>query len=147
MTKRSPEMTEAIANNLSMGMGRVDTCTIVGISYETFTVWMKDPEFSESIKKAELACKSRNIGLIQAAAAGRKPFAHPNAFWAAWWLERKFPEEFANQVKHSNPDGTPLNLHAAAVLIIQNQREGKNARAIASAEHPAIDVVASATAA
>lgn len=61
---------------------------------------MKKPDFSEPIKKAEATCKQRNIQLIQRAAL---------TTWtaAAWWLERKYPKEFATRqrLEHSGPEG------------------------------------------
>lgn len=102
--KYGKEITEHLAELLAGGMGRVDSCALAGISYETFTVWMeKKPEFSESIKKAEMICKQRNIARIQNA-------SKKNWQAAAWWLERKHPEEFAirQKLEHSGPNGGPI---------------------------------------
>ncbi len=60
--KYGKEITDEICKTLSTGVGRVDSCILADISYETFTVWMRDhAEFSEAIKKAETVCKSRNM--------------------------------------------------------------------------------------
>ncbi len=104
--KYGKEITHQIAELLAGGMGRVDSCDFAGISYETFTVWMGDkkkPEFSEAIKKAEMACKQRNIARIQN--ASKKSWQA-----AAWWLERKHPEEFAlrYKVEATGKNGGPL---------------------------------------
>jgi len=97
--KYSKQITDEIAKHLEGGTGRVDACTLAGLTFETFNQWMKDPrkpEFSESIKKAEAKCKQRNIQLIQKAALDT---------WqaAAWWLERKHRDEFAllQKLEHS----------------------------------------------
>jgi hypothetical protein len=111
--KYGKERTEEIAQLLKNGSSRTDACTLAGISYETFTQWMKKPEFSEAIKKAEAICKNRNITIIQKAAI---------TTWtaAAWWLERKHPEEFAvrQRLEHSGTVGVSL-----VDLIRQSEKE------------------------
>jgi len=60
-----------------------------GISYQTFNEWRKEKsEFSDAIKKAEVECKAGRIAVIFKAAEEK---------WqaAAWWLERRYPQEFA----------------------------------------------------
>ncbi len=86
--KYGPEKTKEMCDLLAGGNNRTDTCLLVDISYETFTVWMQKPEFSEAIKKAEAQCKSFHIGIIKKAA---------EKTWqaSAWWLERKHHTEFA----------------------------------------------------
>lgn len=104
--KYCPEIIKEITDNLSLGMGRVDTATLVGINFDTFCQWMQKPEFSEAIKKAELQSKLRCVGIIQKAAI---------TTWqaAAWWLERKMPEEFAlrNRLEHSGMNGAPIEIN------------------------------------
>lgn len=102
--KYGKEITTQLSELLAGGMGRVDSCEFAGISYETFTVWMaKKPEFSEAIKRAEMVCKQRNIARIQN--ASKKSWQA-----AAWWLERKYPQEFAmrQKLEHSGPNGAAI---------------------------------------
>jgi hypothetical protein len=132
--KYGPDITAEICKHLALGMGRVDSCLLSDISYETFTRWMEHHnEFCEAIKKAEAKCKERNVALIQRAAV---------TTWqaAAWMLERKYPEEFAQRLQHTGADGAPLNLHSAAVLVIQQLRESTHA----IAGKPALKQIASA---
>lgn len=87
--KYGPDITAEIVGYITSGSNRTDSVTLAGISYETFSSWMKDHiEFNEAIKKAEASCKHRNIDLILKAATKS---------WqaAAWYLERKYPTEFA----------------------------------------------------
>jgi hypothetical protein len=86
--KYCPEMTQEIVDNLKLGMNRTDTCDLVGICYDTFLEWMQKPDFAEAIKRAEMECKRRCIGIIQKEAVNT---------WqaAAWWLERKYKDEFS----------------------------------------------------
>ena len=102
--KYGKEITDEIANHIKLGMGRVDACRLANIHYDTFTVWMEKPEFSESIKRAESEFKQRNVAIIQRAAIKS---------WqaAAWLLERKFFDEFGikNNVQGViKVDSTPL---------------------------------------
>ena len=102
--KYSKEKTQEICKRLELGMGRVDTCILSDISYETFTEWIKKSEFSEAIKKAEVKCKERNVSIIQKAAIST---------WqaAAWWLERKCHTEFAlKTLLGGTVDGQPLTI-------------------------------------
>lgn len=97
--KYTPEIRDEFATLLSQGMGRVDACSLADICYDTFLEWLRNkPEFAESIKKAEAKCKQRNIALIQKAAL---------TTWqaAAWWLERKYKDEFA--LRMQNVDLSP----------------------------------------
>lgn len=101
--KYTPETIKSICGSIEKGIGRVDACAMADISYETFTKWMLRPEFVEAIKKAEAECKGRNIMIIQKAAM---------TTWqaAAWWLERKFPDEYALRQRHeiTGKDGSPI---------------------------------------
>lgn len=89
MGKYCPEIVSEIAQYLQNGSNRTDAAVLAGINFDTFNEWRKEhPEFSDAIKKAEATCKNRNIAIVQKAAI---------TTWqaAAWWLERKHPEEFA----------------------------------------------------
>lgn len=99
--KYGEDMTNEIVKHLETGMGRVDSCILAGISYETFTEWMKKPEFSEAIKKAETRNKQRNAVIVQKAA---------EKSWqaAAWWLERKYRDEFAKRDEITGVGGQSL---------------------------------------
>lgn len=56
---------------------------------------MQKPEFSEAIKKAETRCKQTYIGVIKK--ASEKTWTA-----AAWWLERKYHEEFGLKNKYDD---------------------------------------------
>lgn len=104
--KYCKEITNEICEQLKGGMTRTDTCEFIGIAYETFCQWMKKPEFSEAIKKAEQKCKGRNIGIIQKAAL---------TTWqaAAWWLERKHKDEYSSKQNLEHSGQVSVNLSDA----------------------------------
>ena len=102
--KYSSEIVKEIANYIRAGNSQHDSAILAGINPDTFYSWLKDKsDFSDSIKKAEQVCKSRNIAFIQKAA---------EITWqaAAWWLERKYKDEFAlkNIQEYGTKDGKPL---------------------------------------
>lgn len=68
---------------------------LTGIHYSTFLEWLeKYPEFSESVKKAEIVFERKRYD--NATSAIQK--AMPEQWQAAaWWLERKYPEQFARR--------------------------------------------------
>lgn len=87
--KYSKEITDEICSYLSAGNTQRDSAALAGISEETYYTWQETHfEFSEAVKKAEYRCKARNIAIIQKAA---------EKTWqaAAWYLERRYHDEFA----------------------------------------------------
>ena len=90
--KYSPEIITEICRYLEQGMSQKDAAILSDINADTFYEWMKKPDFSDNIKKAEMKCKQRNVAIIQKAAINT---------WqaAAWWLERKLSDEFALKTK------------------------------------------------
>jgi hypothetical protein len=77
-----------------------------GIDPATFSVWRnKFPDFDKAVKKAESDAVARNCALIQKAAIKS---------WqaAAWWLERRFPNDFARteRVHHAGVEGKDLQI-------------------------------------
>lgn len=90
--KYSQEIQNEICQYLEEGMSQKDAADLAGISKATFQRWKNENEtFETAIKKAGMRCKRRNIGIIQKAAI---------TTWqaAAWWLERRFKNEYA--LKH-----------------------------------------------
>ena len=90
--KYNAKIVEEICKHLRMGMTQKDSCVLVGISGETFNQWKNNrPDFSDAVEKAQMDCKQRNIGIIQKAAL---------TTWqaAAWWMERKHKDEYAQKV-------------------------------------------------
>jgi hypothetical protein len=105
-SKYTPELVRQICEILAEGNPRRTACVLAGVSEETFYTWLRaKPEFSEAIKKAEEEAIRRNVGIVQSAAR-----EHWQA--AAWWLERKAPDEFGQRsrqtVEVTGPDGGPV---------------------------------------
>lgn len=102
--KYSDEITTEICKYLQAGNNQEDSAVLAGINPDTFYTWKKEkPDFSEAIKKAERKCKARNIAFVQQAA---------EKSWqaAAWYLERKYHDEYAlkNISEIGGKDGQPI---------------------------------------
>jgi hypothetical protein len=93
-TKLTPEIQKKIVDDLTAGVPRTTAAARAGIHYSSFNLWMKKKgkpysAFSDAVKKAEADAIARAVATI--IVAGRKTWqAH------AWWLERKWPEEWSN---------------------------------------------------
>lgn len=90
-----------IIGSLQQGDGRVRACKAANIHYSTFLEWIeKKSDFSELVKKAEEVGYDRLKDLARRGVV-EKFASHWQA--AAWWLERKFPEEFGRReaISHS----------------------------------------------
>jgi hypothetical protein len=90
--KNDKEHIDIIIECLEKGYGRVESCKAAGISYKTFTRWMKKSQFCQIIKKSESI--GRDVNKEQC-----KRRILTDASWqsAAWWLERNYPDEFRNR--------------------------------------------------
>ena len=97
-TKLTPDTKEDIVNALRAGNSRRDSALYAGVSETTFYSWMSrgregEPlyaEFLEAVEKAEAQSVVRNVAIIQRAA---------EETWqaAAWWLERKRPDDWGRR--------------------------------------------------
>ena len=104
-TKYTEENLKIILDSIAMGMTQKDAAILAGIGEDTLSRWKTTKEgFADKLHQKEMECKQRNIALIQKAAKGGTWQA------AAWWLERKYSDEFSlkHQVEHSGKDGEPL---------------------------------------
>jgi len=95
---------DKIIESLANGDGRVRACKIANIHYSTFLDWMRNPEFSEAIKKAEDTGNDRLKDLQK-----RKILEDKSWQSGAWWLERNYPNEYRNkqEVEHSGTINIP----------------------------------------
>lgn len=111
-TKLNEEKVEQMERLLAAGVSRTDAVRNAGISYQCFLDWMergaiektgKYFEFSERIKKAESqAAVACTLTIQQARIEG-------NWQAAAWWLERRRPQEYrkVERIENTGIDGQP----------------------------------------
>lgn len=98
-TKLTPELIKEAARLVAEGNYITHVAQALGISRKTFYNWLEQGaratrglkrEFYEAITKAEAEAVLRNVKIIQKA-------AETNWQAAAWWLERKYPEEWGRK--------------------------------------------------
>jgi hypothetical protein len=100
--KLTPDIREAVVTVLRAGNTRKAAAAYAGVDETTFYRWVdRDATFASAVRKAEADAQVRNVALIQRAA---------ESTWqaAAWWLERRFPEDFA--LRHTIDANVTLDL-------------------------------------
>jgi transposase len=106
-SKYTPENVKTIVNAIEQGVPYRHAAAMVGVDEDTLLNWRKrHSDFAESIKAAE--------GRAVAGRLARIRQAEPDHWQAAaWWLERKYPQEFGKTVQeqqHTGKDGEPLEI-------------------------------------
>jgi hypothetical protein len=104
-TKYNQETVEAILQALRDGNTRKDSCSVAGISEETFSQWRKRyPEFLDSIEKAEGKAAFHAVNVVRS--------AMDSGVWqaAAWWLERRRKQDWSLRTETVGADGSPLEI-------------------------------------
>lgn len=101
-SKLTPELIEEAYKLIKSGLDFKTTAWYLGISESAFYKWMREGEkeesglkkqFFQSIKKAESEAIARNVMLIQ------KHAQEGNWQAAAWWLERRYSDEWGKKDK------------------------------------------------
>jgi hypothetical protein len=91
-TKYTPDTVSTIMQAISIGGSDKDACELSGIDQATFYRWLHEKqEFSEQVTRARVQGKLGRIGRIK---------KHGENDWRAdaWYLERRWPEEYAQQL-------------------------------------------------
>ena len=87
MSKYTPEIVKEICGYIEDGLLQKDAQVLAGISKSTFHQWEKDhSDFSDALIAAKTRGKAHHIKKIKKADQWQS---------SAWYLERKFPDEFA----------------------------------------------------
>jgi transposase len=102
-TKWTPEHTQKVCEALRAGNTRRAACIYAGVSEDSLARWLQKAEVADAIQKAEADAEVRNVAIIQKA-AGETWFA------AAWWLERKRPEDWGRKDKLDHGGALKVNV-------------------------------------
>lgn len=107
-TKRTPENRKTIIDAIEQGVPYRHAAAMANMSEDALKAWRdNDADFTEAIKAAE--------GRAVAGRLLRIRLAEPDHWQAAaWWLERKYPQEFGKTVQeqqHTGKDGAPLTIN------------------------------------
>lgn len=106
--KLTYKMVEQAIEMKSHGMSNADICRGLGISETAWYKWLKDPDTKvkvslvEGIKKAEAEYKETLLQSIMATATRER---NPQWTAAAWLLERKCPDEYAQTTRKVETEG------------------------------------------
>lgn len=90
-TKLTPEALLKVCEGLRYGLPLKTAAHCAGLSYSTLRRGVQDnPDWREAVAVAESLAVARAVGTVNAAAE--------DGTWqaAAWWLERRHPEEFGS---------------------------------------------------
>lgn len=122
--RRDPEMMKRLIDALVAGNTYGNACTLAGIGARTFYRWKAEGEdapegsfarqFWQRVKDAEAQAIHRNVMVIQQSA--KKSWQA-----AAWWLERKYPGDWARR-EHvtsevSGVGGAPIQSQVVAAIV------------------------------
>jgi hypothetical protein len=100
--KWGPEVKEGILKLIEEGNTQKCAFSCYEVPEQTFYSWMeRDEEFAERVKSAEHKCQSALVKIIKTA-------AEKSWFAAAWLLERKWPNQYAQQTRISGDASAPI---------------------------------------
>ena len=105
--KLTYKMVEQAVEMKSHGMSNADICSALGIAEGTFYRWLREDDtklkraLSQGLKKAEAEYKETLLQSIMATATREK---NPQWTAAAWLLERKYPDEYAQTTRKTETD-------------------------------------------
>lgn len=116
------EQTEKLLNGLRLGMSRRAAAGNAGFSKTTlYRMIESDPDGTlvTAIEMAEAEAEASYTGIIAKATADPK-----NWTAAAWWLERRRPDEFARRerLEHTGKDGGPID-HRDVTTLPDHERQ------------------------
>lgn len=118
-TKYTLETIEEVCKWIRAGNSKEDAAVLAGISGATLFDWQnKHAEFLEAVKEAEVHCKAARIARILKAS---------ETTWqaAAWFLERKYKDEFATK-KISETDLTSKGEKLEGIVVRFAGETGNN---------------------
>lgn len=120
----TPERQDKICLALAAGNTRADAAILASVTPRTFRNWMsrgckstrgKFRNFREAVQKAEAECAARQVAIVlQAARGDASRGIAPTWTAAAWWLERKRPDDFGrkdrSRVEVTGRKGRPIKI-------------------------------------
>ena len=102
--KLTYKMVEQAVEMKSHGLSNVDICAGLGITEGTFYRWLREDDtklkraLKQGLKKAEAEYKETLLQSIMTTATREK---NPQWTAAAWLLERKYPDEYAQTTRRA----------------------------------------------
>jgi hypothetical protein len=115
--KYTPELVKQLLTYIEAGNYIQTACNAVGVTTTTYRDWLKRyPDFAESVHTAEAIAIARNVTIIQVAA---------KTSWqaSAWWLERKFYNEWGRKTQVGGIDDNPIAIKSLGKEYEQKSNE------------------------
>lgn len=122
--KLTDEITRTITQAIAAGNYQRTAMKLAGIGESTFYQWLelgrqgRKPykEFAESVEKAQAQAEARNVAIIEQAASES---------WqaAAWWLERRFPDDWGRKERVEHGGNVTLGLYDARDELLKRLGE------------------------
>lgn len=94
-SKVSPEVTERFVQAVQIGATYDIACKYAGISYQTLCNWRERKE-AEFVEFFEALTRAEGVAVIKWLAVLEK-HGEATGQWAAWKLERRYPETFGRR--------------------------------------------------
>lgn len=91
--KATPEVIQAIIEDLALGLTRAQACAAAGISEDSLARWEKRPEFEGLRARTE----ATRIKFLLQKIADCEMYAGDWKRWS-WFLEKRFPEQFGQGI-------------------------------------------------
>lgn len=114
MVKYDKDHIDKILASLANGDGRVRACKEANIHYSTFLDWFENKaEFSEQIKKAEQTGYDKIKDICQ-----RRIIEDKSWTSAAWWLERRYKEEFGRDNTEQSKTGQIITVENGIIKLV-----------------------------
>jgi len=106
-SKYTPETVDKITQAIRLGATYKLACDYAGISEDTFARWQaRYADFADTITQAEGEAAIKWLALIEKHAVDLPQ-------WAAWKLERRYPQMYGKQaVEVTGANGGPLRIKA-----------------------------------
>lgn len=112
--KLTKELAKEFVKLVEAGATNADACAYIGVHEATFYRWLQNPkteaerELCKELKKAETKRKLWHLRKIQQAS--------DNGTWqaSAWYLERRYPREYAKPEVQLRVDVKPEDVQSAA---------------------------------
>ena len=86
-TKRTPELTAKIAESISFGLTDQEACAIAGITPFTLSIWRRNPEFVDALRKATAIRLQNRLKTIESRVDNWRSIS--------WLVERQYYSRFA----------------------------------------------------
>jgi len=99
---RTPQKLAIICNAIANNAGRIRAVAAAKMDYSTFMAWIRDdPSAAAAVRKAEEIAMGRGRDYAISCIFKAMPKQWCSA---AWWLERKFSDEFGKKVNLGDSD-------------------------------------------